>query len=179
MLILILVVVLFYTGALSPSFWQVAKQPKVTSSDPFAYCEGVGTIDAPGEGYVGPAIPESIARGLQSAFQVPASAPLQPFLQNSFWRCMDGKVYACSVGANLPCMVRANTSRRPSKAVVNFCAANPEVSAIPMVVTGRATVYAWQCVGGKPAIVRESVKPDKRGFLSNIWYEISAKQVGR
>ena len=83
MLILILVVVLFYTGALSPSLWRVAEeQPRVTSSDAFVYCKSIGTIDAPGDGYVGPKVPESIARGLQSAFQVPASAPLQPFLEN-------------------------------------------------------------------------------------------------
>jgi len=89
---------------------------------------------------------------------------------------MDGKVYACSVGANLPCTVMANTSREPTDAVVKFCGANREVSAIPMVVTGRATVYAWKCTAGRPAIIRESVKPDKRGFLSNIWYEISEKE---
>jgi hypothetical protein len=174
MLIIILVVVLFFTGAISTTFVGVGpeRQP-IPSSDPFFYCKDVGTIDAPGQSYVGPKVPETIARGLQSAFQALASAPLKPFLENSFWRCMDGKVYACSGGANLPCTAQANTSREPTAAIVKFCAVNRQVSAIPMVVTGRATVYAWKCEAGKPAIVRESVKPDKRGFLSNIWYEMS------
>lgn len=178
MLIIILVMVLFYSGAISTSLVGVVQEPPgVTASDPFAYCKAVGTIDAPGGGYVGPKVPREVARGLQGAFQVPAGAPLQPFLENSFWRCMDSKVYACSVGANLPCMAKANTSREPTEAIVKFCAANREVAGIPMVVTGRATVYAWQCAGGQPAILRESVKPDKRGFLSNIWYEISAPEA--
>lgn len=174
MLIVILIVIVFYSGAISTIWVGVGKEPPgVTANDPHVYCKGVGTIDAPGQGYVGPAVPETIARGLQSAFQVPASAPLQPFLENSFWRCMDGKVYACSVGANLPCTAKANTSRVPTEAMIKYCVVNQQASAIPMVVTGRATVFAWQCVAGKPTILRESVKPDKRGFLSNIWYEIS------
>ncbi|MER3445858.1 MAG: hypothetical protein C4291_03035 [Candidatus Dadabacteria bacterium] len=42
-----------------------------------------------------------------------------------------------------------------------------------MVVTGHETVYEWRCNNGMPEIVRESTQPDARGFLSNIWYEIS------
>ena len=173
MLILLLVVLVFYTGALSPDLWRAAQRDtRSTYSDPFAYCRAVKNIDTPGDAYVGPKLPESIARGLRAALQVPQGGPLQPLLENSFWRCMDGKVYGCTVGANLPCMIKANTSREPSEAVVKFCTVNRDVSYIPMVVTGRATIYAWRCEKGKPVIVREFVKPDARGFLSNIWYEI-------
>jgi hypothetical protein len=85
---------------------------------------------------------------------------------------MDGKVYACTVGANLPCGEKANTSRTPSTAMTDFCAANAEAAAIPAAVTGRATVYAWRCTAGAPAVVRQVVEPDKQGFLANIWHEL-------
>lgn len=179
MLILLLVVLVFYTGVLSPDPWRAAeRQTNATYSDPFAYCEKVENIDTPGYPYVGPKVPDTVARGLRDALQVPPDRDLQPFLENSFWRCMDGRVYACTVGANLPCTAKANTSREPSEAVEKFCAANRNAPAIPLVVTGRATVYAWKCENGRPVIVRQFVKPDARGFLSNIWYQIVPEARG-
>ncbi len=149
-----------------------AATPVTTYQDPFAYCAAVGTLDAPDARYTGSPVPESIARGLQKAFDVPASAPLEPFVSNSFWRCMDGKVYACNVGANLPCQAKADTSRTPSAAVTDYCHSNPGSDFIPMVVTGRETIYEWRCDASTPAIVREMTQPDARGFLSNVWYEM-------
>src|SRR5262245_13157192 len=86
--------------------------------DPFAYCAAVGNVDAPDARYAGPVMPVAIAEGLRRAFRAPADAPLEMFTRSSFWRCMDGKVYACSVGANLPCQARADTDRTPSQPIV-------------------------------------------------------------
>jgi len=47
---------------------------------------------------------------------------------------------------------------------------------IPMVATGRATVYEWKCVGRVPEVVRQVAQPDARGFLSHIWYAMSPEQ---
>jgi hypothetical protein len=141
-------------------------------ANPFAYCAAVGTIDAPDDRYTGPPMPQAIARGLKRAFGAPESAPLTPFLENSFWRCMGGKVYACNVGANLPCQGKADISRTPNAGMLDFCKENPDTDFIPAVATGRETVYAWQCTNGAPTITREVVQPDARGFLKNIWYEI-------
>jgi hypothetical protein len=143
-----------------------------TWKDPFAYCAAVLNIDAPDARYTGSKMPESIARGLQTALHAPKSAPLGVFQENSFWRCMNGKVWACTVGANLPCQEKADTSRTASAGMADFCRENPDDDAIPMFVTGRATVYQWRCKGGKPAIVKETTKVDARGFLADIWYEI-------
>jgi hypothetical protein len=151
----------------------VASTPVVTFRDPFAYCAAVGTIDQPDARYTGEQVPESVARGLMKAVNAPPNAPLDPFLRASFWRCMDGKVYACTVGANLPCQAKADLSRSPSAAMVDFCRQNPESEVIPAVVTGRMTVYQWRCRGGAPEIVRQVAQPDARGFLSGIWHEIS------
>jgi hypothetical protein len=95
------------------------------------------------------------------------------FVAGTFWRCMGGKVWACFVGANLPCTTKADTSRTPAAAMVDFCKANPASDSIPAYITGRATVYSWRCTNGAPEIVKDLVQPDAQGFLSNIWYELS------
>jgi hypothetical protein len=140
--------------------------------DPFAYCEAVGTIAAPDARYTGTAMPDPVARGLKAALAQPADAPTELLLRNSIWRCMDGKVYACTVGANLPCSEKADARREPAPALADFCRQNPGAEVIPMVLTGRATVFAWRCTGERPAIVRQFAQPDRAGYLANIWYEI-------
>lgn len=148
------------------------RESATTFEDPFAYCAAVGTIDQPDQRYVGPKTPVAIAKGLQQAFGVPASQPLQPFLRNTFWRCMGGKVYACNVGANIPCMERADLRQTPTQAMTDFCKASPNADVIPAYVTGRATVYLWGCKDGAPVIRRQVNSPDARGFLSKFWYRI-------
>jgi hypothetical protein len=137
---------------------------------------GGGTIDAPDARYAGPAMPQAVARGLKAALNLPAAAPSGPILANSRWRCMDGKVYACTVGANLPCSEKADTGREPSPALVDFCRRNfgAEV-VVPMAVTGRATVFEWRCTGAVPAIVRQFAQPDAAGYIAGIWYEIAPR----
>lgn len=144
-----------------------------TYADPFSYCSAVGTIDVPDPRYTGPPVSPAIAAGLRRAFNAPADAPLEFFTRGTSWRCADGKVYACNVGANLPCDARADTSRTPSAPIAEFCRQNPDADVVPMVVTGRATVYAWRCAGGAPDIVGQFAHPDSRGYLGNIWYEIA------
>jgi hypothetical protein len=145
-----------------------------TYSDPFAYCAAVGTIDAPDARYSGPSVPDEVARGLRTATQAPPDAPLDQFRSGSFWRCMDGKVYACTVGANLPCQEQANTSQAPTAAMTNYCRTNPNGD-IPAFVTGRATIYAWSCANGVATSGRQVAQVDDRGFLANIWYAISTQ----
>ena len=63
-------------------------------------------------------------------------------------------------GASLP-------RRSPTSA-----ASNPGSEAIPMAVTGRATVFAWRCAGERPGIIRQFAQPDAAGYLAHIWYPI-------
>ncbi|MBN1135772.1 MAG: hypothetical protein JXM73_04260 [Anaerolineae bacterium] len=141
-------------------------------ADPFAYCAAVGIIDTPGADYTGPQVPESVAQGLQKALNAP-DTPLDILQAGSSWRCMDGDVYACFVGANLPCEAQANTDRTPTQEEIDFCQANPSSDFIPAVVTGRETVYEWRCRDGAPEIVKQVFQPDAQGFLSEIWYKLS------
>jgi hypothetical protein len=143
--------------------------------DPFAYCAAVGTVDSPDSRYVGPKMPEAIATGLKKAFGAPESAPPDVFEQGTYWRCMDGKVYACNVGANLPCTEKADTSRVPNQGMKEWCESNQDSDFIPAFASGRATIYEWRCTRNEPTIVKEINKPDAAGYISNIWYEISPK----
>ncbi|NPV07493.1 MAG: hypothetical protein HPY83_05940 [Anaerolineae bacterium] len=148
---------------------------EVTFTDPFEYCAAVGTIDAPDERYTGPEVPDSVAQGLQSALGLTGTPP-PPIAQNSLWRCMDGMVYACTVGANLPCQEKADTSRTPTEAMIKYCQEEPDSEFIPAAVTGRATVYSWRCTEGEPEIIEQVFQVDAQGFLADFWYELQPPQ---
>jgi len=144
-----------------------------TMNDPFAYCAATRNIDIPSAPYSGPAMPPAIVEGLRTALK--AGAVPEPVLASgSFWRCMEGKVYACFTGANIPCMAKADTSKTPDVAMLRFCTDNPESEIIPASVTGRFTVYQWRCRKGLPEAVKQVLTPDVNSFISEYWYEIKS-----
>jgi hypothetical protein len=140
--------------------------------DPFEYCAAVGTIDEPDADYQGPKLPESVIQAMIRQGILPRQGPAA-FQHNAVWRCMGGKVWACTFGANLPCLEKADQSQIPTRAMDEFCAAHRWEQAIPAAVTGRATVYAWRCTEGRPQIGRRLFRSDPRGFLSAFWYELA------
>jgi hypothetical protein len=144
-----------------------------TYTDPFAYCAAVGTIDKPDARYVGEAVPASVAEALRTASGAAADAPLSIFESNSYWRCMDGKVYGCFVGANIPCEDKADANSTPTAAENEFCQAQPNADVIPAVVTGHATIYEWRCTNGQPEIVRQVLQVDAQGYVSEFWYMLT------
>lgn len=145
-----------------------------TYDDPFAYCRAVGTMDAPDERYTGPAVPDAVIQGLRTAMETPdATADL--FAEGrAFWRCMDSQVYGCVVGANIPCMDKADTSQEPSPEMVEFCQQNPGAEVIPAVVTGRATIYDWRCDNNTPTPGDLVTAVDAQGYSQNFWYKLPA-----
>ncbi len=142
--------------------------------DPFAYCAAVGTVDAPDARYNGPEMPDSVVQGLIQQGVVSADAP-PDFQKTAVWRCMDGQVWACHFGANLPCLEQADRSEEPTEAMKEFCEANPTADGIPAAVTGRATVYQWTCNAGKPEVVRQVFHADPQGYLAEFWYELTSE----
>lgn len=147
-----------------------------TFSDPFAYCAAIQNIDAPDSRYTGPDAPEGIALGLRLAFETP-DTPLSYYQESMFWRCMDGMVYACTVGANLPCSEKADPDTEPSEAILAYCEETPDSDFVPMVATGRATIYQWSCEDGLPQAGDAISAVDEQGFLADIWYAIDADAV--
>ena len=144
-----------------------------TFSDPFAYCAAVGTIDAPDERYTGAPYPDAIINGLESAVGAPPGQFRGPAAPAVFpWRCMDGDVWACYPGANLPCY-KADTSREPTQASRDFCQEHPDEPGIPAADTGHGTIFEWACQGGVPVIIKQVDDVDPRGFITRYWYVIS------
>ena len=147
-----------------------------TFTDPFAYCAAVGTIDAPDARYAGPKVPDGVIEGFKKAAGLEAStAPSDVFKKATIWRCMEGKVYACNFGANLPCDSKANTDKAPTEAMASYCAANPNSDFIPMSVTGHDTIYSWRCALDKPQLLEQIGSVDARGYVAQIWYAIEPK----
>jgi hypothetical protein len=157
----------------TPPVLAASAPTSAATADPFVYCAAVGNADTPGPGYTGPKVPDAVIKGLQKAAGIAADTPAQMLHSGTFWRCMDGKVYACFVGANLPCDSKANTDRTPTAAIIDFCKANLNAGAIPAAVTGHATIYAWRCNQGAPAIDKQVYQVDPRGFIVDNWYPIS------
>lgn len=143
-------------------------------TDPFAYCAEIQDIDAPDEPYVGEAVPDAVVEGIRDATGASADAPAEFFRDGASWRCMGGEVYACVVGANLPCEAKADVSEDPSAEMTRFCEANPDAEAIPAAVTGRETVFAWSCEGGEAVVERQVFQVDERGFIAEIWYRLES-----
>ncbi|MGH8427244.1 MAG: hypothetical protein ACRES7_04585 [Gammaproteobacteria bacterium] len=142
-------------------------------SNPFAYCRAVGTIDHPDGRYIGSEPPPAVIEGLEHAFRVSANAAhAQAFSRGTFWRCMGGAVYACNVGANLPCESRANSDRIPTSGEHQYCNENHDALFIPMYVTGHDTIYDWRCRGALPVADKTLGRIDERGYIAGIWYPI-------
>ena len=142
-------------------------------TDPFAYCAAVGTLDSPDARYTGTLIPDAVINGFKQAAGLSVSTePLDVFRKTTVWRCMEGKVFACNFGANLPCDSKADTNRTPSPEMADYCKANPGADFIPMSVTGHASVYSWHCVKNAPEVLDQIGQVDAAGYLAQIWYEI-------
>lgn len=90
--------------------------------------------------------------------------------ENSVWRCMDGEVWVCVVGANLPCGEKGDHSRTPTQAVSAFCRANPGAQVIPAFITGRATLFEWTCDGDEAAAGRQIFTTDSAGYIAEFWH---------
>ena len=136
-------------------------------SDPFAYCAAVKNIDRPDVRYTGDQLPQVVIKALGLNKDAEKMALENPGYVT--WRCMGQKVWACTVGANIPCAEKADTRRTPNAGMKTFCKSEPNADFIPSVATGKTTVYEWRCKAGKPKIVRQSTPVDARGYPAAYW----------
>ena len=126
---------------------------------PRPYCRGV-VNDA-----VTRPIPPALAGAARHALNVRMSdADIQ---RTGVYRCMNGRVLVCVVGANLNCG-RANLETR-SPGADQYCRDNPGAKFIPMFVTGHDTVYAWSCNGPRAVAGAPTQSVDAQGFASGVW----------
>ncbi len=92
------------------------------------------------------------------------------FQTEAQYRCMNGKIMACFVGANLPC-VKLNTAR-DNPGADDFCRQTPNSDFVPMVATGHDTIYSYRCRNGKAEVAGDIWELDERGFAKKLWAEL-------
>jgi hypothetical protein len=150
-----------------------APQSATSWTDPFAYCAAVGNIDAPDERWTGDKVPGAVVDGLKKALDLAADVPAEFVARGASWRCMNARVYACSAGANIPCLEKANPSMTPNSGMTSFCSSHPVADLIPAFAAGRSTVFEWKCVGKTPTVVRQVLHADPAGFITEFWYALA------
>ncbi len=124
---------------------------------PRAYCAKIGNDDQ-----LRPTT-TTLAPAIKRLFNVSGAYALQ----STYYRCADGKVLLCNVGANIPCG-KANLSKSLPGATA-WCKDNPNSDFIPMVATGHDTIYTWRCTNGAAVAGAPASKVDARGFISDVW----------
>ena len=144
----------------------------VEVSDPFTYCGRVGTDDRPtgADSASSGASAKILEPYLRAALELPAGAPLPA--GSVYWRCMQGKVYVCAVGANLPCGSKADRAKR-NPGAETYCRENPAATEVPAFATGHETIYSWRCAAGKAVRGAPIADLDRRGFRSDIWHVVT------
>ncbi len=116
-----------------------------------AYCAKHKNYSGPGEG--GTTNPEVTAAG------------------GNTWRCMDGKVMVCNLGASgAACEATSRFDARRRRAFVQFCMENPDSNYIAEAVS-RGLASTWRCDGTKP--VQMTTTPvDKLGYYKGSWHPL-------
>lgn len=132
-------------------------------TDPVAYCRAVGTIDVPDARYSGPKLPAWMAAKLRLD---------RSEGDRMRWRCAHGAVLACLYGANIPCDAKADTSRKPTPAIAEFCRGHSDADFVPLVVTGHETVVSWACRSGLPLPAKVGAV-DAEGYAAAYWRRIA------
>ncbi len=112
-------------------------------------------------------IPASLVVEARRLFELSQDEPATLVSKSTLYRCMDGKVWLCSFGANLVCG-KANTGRI-SRGAIAYCKQNPGADSVPMAATGHDTIFEWKCVGDKPQASGQIVTVDSRGFIAQNW----------
>ncbi len=152
-----------------------AQTPAPTGmADPFTYCASVGTLDKPDNRYTGTALPDNLIKAMVAQQMVGEDLPQLREPGFVSWRCMDKKVYACVVGANLPCEEKADTQTEPNAGMLDFCKSEPDSDIIPAAAAGRVTIYDWSCQKGLPVRGEQVTTVDAQGYPADFWEEVQA-----
>lgn len=137
--------------------------PAARAASPQEFCQAAGTDDA-----LRP-IPDSLVPAAVRLFGLSAM-PTEAVRNGTYFRCFEGHVFVCNVGANLPCG-KADT-RSELAGANDWCMKNPDSDFIPMYVTGHDTIYGWRCKGTSAVTTGQVFHVDPRGFVAEMWKEV-------
>ena len=113
-----------------------------------------------------PALREPTIKAFKEMFPNTRADPSE-FETQARYRCMDGRVMICFIGANLPC-VKINTAKDNPGADA-FCKNASNEVPVPAYATGHDAAYSFKCRDGRAVVDLETWKLDKRGFAEKIW----------
>jgi len=125
--------------------------------NPRSYCARAGTDDELHQP------PPALEPAIRRLFNIRGNYALK----TTYYRCAEGAVKICFVGANLPCG-KANASRS-LPAVTRWCETHPDTEFIPLYVTGHNSLYSWHCVGARAATGAPRGTLDAQGFFADYW----------
>lgn len=89
------------------------------------------------------------------------------------YRCMNGKVMVCFVGANLPC-AKMN-AKLDNTGADTFCLDHPDAVSVPAYVIGHDSIHAYRCRNRKAEVTGTTRQLDQRGFAKDLWIELPAR----
>jgi hypothetical protein len=148
-----------------------AQPEAAAANDPVGYCKAAGTRDSVRS------LPSTLRSAAAAALGLPPGAAGSAGSEGYFWRCMDGVVYVCAVGANIPCQSKADAAQRNTGAEA-FCKQNPDAESVPAYATGHRTIYGWRCVSGAAVHGKPAMRLDRRGFQADFWHRLAAREPG-
>lgn len=110
---------------------------------------------------------EAFKKLFPAATAAPDEAELKTQAQ---YRCMNGKIMVCFVGANLPCVKMNNARNNPG--ADEFCRQHQNEDNVPAFAIGHDAVFSYKCRSGRAEIVSSAWKLDERGFAKKLWTEL-------
>jgi hypothetical protein len=115
-----------------------------------------------------PSLRAGLVRAYARLFPDAPKPPPEAQLKNSAnIRCMNGRLFACFTGANLPCG-KMNAARN-NPGADEYCHANADTGVVPAFATGHDTIWSYRCSGGRAVIVGPTFALDAGGFAARLW----------
>jgi hypothetical protein len=93
-----------------------------------------------------------------------------PGMPNTVWRCMNGSVYICEMGATGEGCIKTGHSTAPHKGIIAWCRQNPNSDFVPSAYMAGSPA-SWRCQGTRPVII-ETEGVDEGGYLKQFWQKV-------
>jgi|GEM_PF-1706400 len=148
----------------------------ITYEDPFDFCKAVRNVDTNDSDpslvdkrYVGENPPSVISKTM--------GVPMGILV---VWRCMDGNVYGCELGASgRACTQWKNVTSSPTKSIRHFCANHPNNHMVAYAYND--TPWEWVCRGTVGVIdtSEKKLSLDKRGYYRDCWKKIPTAEPAK
>jgi hypothetical protein len=143
-------------------------------ADPVAYCAAFPDVTMPADPYAGPAVPDWISHAMY-AYGTPGQR--SNAMTGLTWRCLGGKVLACSSAEGGGACLQPVDRQTASPAIVAYCATRRRGD-IPRNVIGN-TLQTWACERRQPVITGYRTDLDSAGFLEPNWVDVTDWAPGR